>query len=425
MRRKLVDGLRRAIPRSRESRTMAAASLVASLAFGMYTSGSVVYFTRYVGLPATQVGLGLTLAGLLWLPLSVFIGRFSDRVGARKATLITGALQVALLLLATQVRTPAQFFVLVALLGAAEQGGWVCREALVADIAEREERVGAAALLRSLFNLGVIAGSLLGGVALSLDSRSACLTLILGTALASALATCVYARLPETERTADASGSGFLRQALTDHPYLALALLCGVLAMGDSILVIGVPLWIVTHSTLPHGLAAWLFGLNSLLVVVLQVRVSRGATTLPGARRLLVRAGFALGGACVLIALSRRQPGPVVVGCLLLAVVLLTLGELWSSAASWKFRYDLAPEPAQGVYGGLFALGSSVHLVLGPVLVTGLTQRLLDVGWLSVAAGFAAVSLAAGPAVTWAARTRSTESGGLPVMTAQTMAEVP
>ncbi|MEU5396113.1 MFS transporter [Streptomyces tibetensis] len=422
----VVEGRRTLMPSSRESRIMAAATLLASIAFGIYTTGSVLYFTRFVGLPATQVGLGLSVAGVVWLPLSVLVGRFADRVGSRRATILTGLLQVAFLLLATQVRTVPQFYMLAVLLAAAEQGGWVCREALVADIIEREERVGAAAVVRSLFNTGVVLGSLVGGLALALDTRAAVAGLLIASAAVSAVATAAYSRLPEKRHTGtDVDTRVSMRQALWDRPYVVLSLLCGLLAMSDTILVVGVPLWITLHTALPHGLGAWLFGVNSLLVVVLQVRVSRGAETKEGARRLLIWACAAVAVACVLVAVTAVRSLAVGYVCLVLAVLALTMSELWSSASSWNFRYSLAPEAGQGVYGGVFALGSSLHLAVGPAVVTALTQRATSSGWLLLAGVFALVGLVCGPAADWAERSRRTPGPGTLVASPKTHLECP
>ncbi|MFJ1608845.1 MFS transporter [Streptomyces sp. NPDC088253] len=388
-------------------RRLVAAHLLGSVGFGLYASGSAVYFTRQVGLPVTQVGAGLTLAGLVWLPLSLSIGRLCDRIGARRATVGLGCAQVLLLVAATEVHSLWTFLVLAALLGICVQGGWICREALVADLVDSAARVNASARLRSVFNIGVIAGALGCGLALSLDSAPGYLGLILGSALAEAAATACCLGLPDRSRgpalREDPVG---LRQALRDLPYLALSLLYGVLAVGDIVLRVGIPLWVVAHAGLPKGLGAWLYGLNAVLVVGLQVRLSRGAESFTGARRLLVLSGAAAAGSCAAVAVSGTGGALPGTAALVAAVLLLSLAELWSSAAGWKLRFDLAPARAQGTWGGLFALGSSVNLVLGPAAVTLLVSHYGAAGWLLLGLGFLGVTVFCAPALAWALRTR-------------------
>lgn len=401
--------MRRPIPLSGVLLRLAVVNFLASIGFGMYASGNAIYFTRYVGLPVSQVGVGLTVAGLVWLPLSIHLGRFADKVGARRATVVMGVAQVLLLVAATAVHGLAEFVVVVSLLGVFVQGGWICREALVAEMVDSEARVSVSAYLRSAFNVGIILGALAAGLALTLDDAPAYLGLILGSALAEGAATVLCLGLPKRaagpERRADAVP---IRHALRDVPYLTLSVLYGLLAIGDIVLRIGIPLWIVTLSGLPRGLGAWLYGLNAVLVVALQVPLSRGAETFGGVRRLLLLASFASTASCLAIAVSAGVPALVGAGALVVSVALLSLSEVWSSAAGWKLRYELAPARAQGTWGGVFALGSSVNLVLGPAVVTLVVGRYEATGWAVLAAGFLLVAAAVVPVMAWAMRTRTT-----------------
>ncbi|WP_406122395.1 MFS transporter [Streptomyces canus] len=400
--------MRRLTPLSGPLLRLAVVNFLASIGFGMYASGNAIYFTRYAGLPVSQVGVGLTIAGLVWLPLSIHLGRFADKVGARRSTVVMGVAQVLLLVAATAVHGLAEFVVVVSLLGVFVQGGWICREALVAEMVDSEARVSVSAYLRSAFNVGIILGALAAGLALTLDDAPAYLGLILGSALAEAAATVLCLGLPKREagpeRRADAVP---IRHAVRDVPYLTLSVLYGLLAVGDIVLRIGIPLWIVTLSGLPRGLGAWLYGLNAVLVVALQVPLSRGAETFGGVRRLLLLASFASTASCLAIAVSAGVPALVGVGALVVAVALLSLSEVWSSAAGWKLRYELAPAWAQGTWGGVFALGSSVNLVLGPAVVTLVVARYEATGWAALAAGFLLVAAAVVPAMAWALRTRA------------------
>ncbi|WP_141719385.1 MFS transporter [Micromonospora peucetia] len=404
---------------------MAAANLFASLGFGMYTAGSAVYFTRHVGIPASQVGAGLTAAGLLWLPLSLYIGRFCDRIGARTAVVWTGAAQAVLLLAATTVHGLAGFLIVVTLLGVVVQGGWICREALVADVVTGDALVGISAYLRSLFNVGVIAGALLSGLALSWDRTPGYQALIIGSALAEATAAVICLRLPKYRQEHFGVSEVPLSDAVRDVPYLALSVLLGILAVGDTILYVGIPLWVLSQPALPPGLGAWLYGLNAVLVIGLQVRLSRAADTYRGVRRLLMLASIATAVSCLAVGASQGRSVLAGVLWLVVAVVLLSLGEVWSAAAGWKIRYDMAPPQAQGTWGGLFALGSSVNLVLGPVLVTVLTARYSAMGWVLLSLAFVAMTTAVVPAMSWALRTRAPRTGSWPETTTGGTAEDP
>jgi MFS family permease len=381
-------------------------NLLAAVGFGMYASGSAIFYTRFAGLTVSEVGAGLTVAGLAWLPLSVLIGRLCDRLQARRAVVLTGAVGGALLLAAVAVDGFWSFLIVVTVVQVAVQAAWICREALVADLVAQGGRVTISAQLRSLFNGGVIIGTGLSGLALTADQRHGYLALMIGCAAAEIIATLFVLRLPRPIERPHASVHPSMRSAIRDFPYLAISALHGVLAIGDVILLVGIPLWLVSQAGLSVALAAWLYGINALVVIALQVRLSRSAESFEGARRLLVGAGLVTSASCLAVALSDNATTTVGVPLLVLAVVLLSIGEIWGSAAGWKLRFDLAPGPAQGTWGGVFALGSSVHLVVGPMLVTVLIETFDATGWVVLAPIFILVSFAAGPTLAWARRTR-------------------
>ena len=383
-----------------------ASNFVAAVGFGMYASASVVFYTRFAGLTVSEVGAGLTVAGVAWLPLSVLIGRLCDRMQARRAVVGTGAIGGGMLLAAIAVDGFWSFLIVVTLIQASLQAAWICREALVADLAVPGARVTISARLRSLFNGGTIIGTGLSGLALTADRESGYLALMLCCAAAESIAALLVVRLPLPAAIPDPAAQPPARGALRDLPYLAIAVLHGVLAIGDVVLLVGIPLWLVSQAGLSIGLAAWLYGLNALVVITLQMRLSRPAESFDGARRLLVGAGLVTTASCVAVAFSAGATTRVGVSLLVIAVLLLSVGEIWGSAAGWKLRFDLAPAQAQGAWGGAFALGSSVHLVVGPALVAVLIERYDAMGWVLLAPIFILVSTAAGPALVWARRTR-------------------
>ncbi|WP_305070406.1 MFS transporter [Micromonospora parastrephiae] len=60
-------------------RTLSLATLANTVGTGLWVTGAALYLTRVVGLSPTEVGLGLTLAGLVGLTASVPLGGLADR----------------------------------------------------------------------------------------------------------------------------------------------------------------------------------------------------------------------------------------------------------------------------------------------------------------------------------------------------------
>src|SRR5262249_47780046 len=151
---------------------------------------------------------------------------------------------------------------------------------------------------------------------------------------------------------------------------LRLTALDAVLALNATVLVIGLPIWVVTRTSAPASLVAVLLLLNTVLVIALQVRAAAGAESVPGAGRALAWGGVGVAGSCVLFATSAAVPGTVaVVAVLVLAAVVLTAGELWHAAGAWGVSFGLAPEETRGRYLAVFSLGLATAEVIGPVLV--------------------------------------------------------
>lgn len=64
-------------------RRLLLASLADALGTGLFLPISVIYLTRIVGLPATRVGLGLTIAGVVAVLAAPSAGPLPGRFGAR------------------------------------------------------------------------------------------------------------------------------------------------------------------------------------------------------------------------------------------------------------------------------------------------------------------------------------------------------
>jgi dipeptide/tripeptide permease len=160
------------------------------------------------------------------------------------------------------------------------------------------------------------------------------------------------------------------------------------------VLTLALPLWLVGHTDAPRWLFSPLVLCNTLLVVALQVRASRGSETVRGGALAVRRASFALAAACALYAAAAAGGTVAAAAVLAIAVVVHTAGELWQSAGGFGLSYGLAPDHAQGQYQGVFALGMNGSQALGPVILTTVCLGAGTPGWLGLGAVFAAAGLA-------------------------------
>ncbi|MGW7609144.1 MFS transporter [Streptomyces sp. NPDC054766] len=389
------------------ARTLGALHFVDSLGNGLFMAGSAVYFITVAGLPATVVGLGLSLAGLSGFAASIVFGRLTDTVGARRLLAVLLLLLAGAYALYPAVHSPAAYFPVVVVTGALEYGCGPAFGALIAELVPDGERVRARAALRSLFNAGFSAGALTAAALISLGKDTLSL-LPLGNGLTFLAAAALVLKLPATGARAAADGTkpfGVLR----DLPFLGVIGASSLLALHSAVLLAGIPLWIVRNTHLPHGIVPLILAVNTVLVVLFQVAAASGSETLSGATRAARRAGLVSVLACAALA-AGRFTGSWGTGALALtAVLLFTLAELWQSASGFGLGFGLAPEQARGEYLGAFHLHVVIQATLGPALVCFLAVGHDSLGWLALAAFFLAGTAAIGPCVARARRNLPTQ----------------
>jgi len=128
---------------TRPSRVLALAQFTNSVGDGAFYACSALFFTRVVGLSATEVGLALTIGWATGMLAGVPLGMVADRFGARR-TAVALALVTAVALSGFLVIRSFPLFATVVCLYAAAQGGLAsARQALLADLVPPDERVTA------------------------------------------------------------------------------------------------------------------------------------------------------------------------------------------------------------------------------------------------------------------------------------------
>ncbi|MEU4594666.1 MFS transporter [Micromonospora aurantiaca (nom. illeg.)] len=379
-------------------RTLAYATLVNTVGAGLWLAGGALYLTRDVGLSATSVGAGLTVAGLVGLSASVPLGGLADRWDPRtlRAVLQVGQAVAALAYLLVG-SFPAFLAVAVpeALLAA---GNLAVRAALVAAVGGPDGRVHAFATLRAVANLGITVGTALAGIALAVDTHRAYQVLVVGNAATYLLSAALLLRLPPQPAAAGTRRTpGTLRRGgpLRDGRFLAVSGASAVLSTHVTVLVLVVPLWTVDRAGAPPPVVSAVLLANTVLTVLLAVRLSRGAERAAPAARKLRRAGLVLAAATPLYAVTGVLPVLPAVVLLLGATAVWTVGDLWHGAAGAGLAYDLAPPDAIGAYQGADGLVAGLAQALGRGLLTLLVLGGGPVGWLVLGGIFAAAGLAA------------------------------
>ncbi|MER5320775.1 MFS transporter [Streptosporangium roseum] len=406
----------RILPPSGPPRVLALAQLTNAFGDGAYYVCSALYFTRIVGLSPTQVGSALTLGWALGSVAGVPLGHLADRWGARGTA--------ALLAVATGVAvgsflfvTSFALFVLAACLYTCCQCGLgAARQALLAGLVDKARRTEVRAHLQATVNAGLAIGAALGGLALHLDTRQAYLAVFTMDALSFLASALVLLRLPAVPPSPPAPAGEPVLAVLRDRPYALISLLNMIMLLHMPLLSLVIPLWIVQRTEAPSWTVSALLVLNTLSVVLFQVRVARRVTGLGTASRSVRQAGLVMLASCAVFALSAAGSSAWAAGAaLLVAACLQVLGEMMHASGAWEVGFDLAPQDRQGQYQGFFGAGTAVARMLGPLLLTTLIITWGPPGWLLLGGLFLLAGSAMGPAVRWAERTRAAASTAVPL----------
>jgi MFS family permease len=386
------------IPSKGAARRLAILTIVQSVGYGLFLTSSAIFFKQTIGLSTTQVGLGLSIAGLAGLLFTVPIGRLADRFGARPPLLACYLALVVLFSAYCGVRNFAGFVVVASLISICETSVTPLRATLTYELFAQEDRVRVSAQMRSLLNVGFLIGAAGAGVALAVATRPAFYAVVLLSALGHATCAVIIYRLPRQARVAPAATDGPRpRSGLRDVRFVALALLAGILEFFQPILTVALPLWITTRTHAPGSVNSVVLILDTVLVIAFQVAASRGAETASGAASMLRRSGLVLAVSCLIFATTQGAGAVITVPLLVVGTVVLVFGELSQAAGSWGLALHLPPAGKQGEYQGVFALGRGLQQTTGPFIVTVLAVGLGWPGWIALGGLLVLAGLACPP----------------------------
>ena len=396
-----------ALPPRGPQRLFAWVLLVNWVGIALLLSSSVLYFTRVAHLSAAEVGVGLTVAGLIGMTAGIPAGDMADRRDPGTVLRATMLVQAVATVAYLFVHNFIAFIVisvvdLLAMSASLATAGALTRRVGGHDLAESTRY---RAITRVIMNIAISVGSVVSAIAIGLDSPDAYRALLLGNALSYVVAWVIarrlprYAPLPKPEEDTRWT-------AVRDVPFVAATALNGVMTLQYSVLMLPLPLWVVDSTHAPRWTASVAVGISAVIVTLLQVHIGKKVATVRESGRALRRAGLYFLVSCSVIGLAAGLPEWAAFAVLCGAVIVHTVGELWHASATFALEFGLAPAHAQGQYQGLAGIGISAARAAAPAVLVGAVLSAGRAGWFWLGILFALAGLL-GPAVTrWGERTR-------------------
>ncbi|MFJ4172612.1 MFS transporter [Microbacterium sp. NPDC089696] len=390
-------------------RALVTATAVSRVGRGVFFAVTVLFFTQILGLSAAQAAVVLAVSSGCGVLGSLLGGWLADRWSARRLSFAFEALGGLMLAAYAFAGDFLSALVLASLSGFLDSMGHSARSAIIARGFVSERRVHARAVLRTATNVSIAAGSGFGAIALALGTPEAYRIVIASGGLLCALGSLPLLRLTsavdapsrsaihdvrtetgsiDTDAASASRRDWNRRSPWRDPRYLVLSALSAVFGMQFGVAEFGVPLWITGYTEAPEVVVSVLLIVNTTLVVLFQVRASRGTHDLRVAGRVTMIAGWLMVAACLVYALAAGLPAWVAVVVLVLAMVAHTFAEILSQAGAWGLSFELADPVRAGAYQGVFGMGFSLGALASPIVVnaTAITYGLA--GWGMLAAIF-------------------------------------
>jgi MFS family permease len=371
------------------SRALTWSTLGGALAKGLFFSISALFFTRVIGLSATSVGLGLTLAGAVGVAASFAAGYLADRIGAAPVLVVATVGQGAALLAYLAAANAVTFAGIACVAVGLQAAQRTAQSTLLARHFTGPDRVAVRARLRVITNVFIGIGTAGAALALLVDTAAAYRVAMVTIGILVLLSGIPLRGLRRTGSTVTrVTERG--RSPLTDRGYLAVTALYTILSMQFGLLTVGLPLWVTGRTHAPAVTVAVLIAMNTVLVALFQVPASRGTHEVPLAGRAVFRASAALAVACGLYAAAVAGEPSIAVALLVAGGLAHAAGEVLCEAGSWGLAFELADPASAGAYQGVSTTGAALGNMLAPLVVTATAIDHGTAGWAFLAALFLA-----------------------------------
>ncbi|MEW6028379.1 MAG: MFS transporter [Chloroflexota bacterium] len=332
----------------------------------------LLYVSKRLDMPLTSIATLLTLSTAASLVSSFIAGPIADRVGRKGVMVFSLFADAVNFLLLSRADSYAAFAAVLAARGFFNPMYRVGADAMLADLIPERQRPEAYALARTATNAGVSIGPALGGflagtsyvlsfygAAISLGTFGVLLLLL-------AKETLPFDELRAASQRGE-QAQGPRREAWGGYPVIlrdrVFLSFIGLLSFGwitASLMWQIMPYYANTYFGVPEKLYGWVPTTNALMVVFLQVLVTR--FTRPHPPQKMVALGILVYGVSNgMVALAGGFWGFWV------AMAVMTIGELIAIPTSNTYVANTAPSDMRGRYMSIYGLVHMIGVGVGPV----------------------------------------------------------
>lgn len=374
--------------------TLVSASFIDRLGGALIFPFFALYITQHFNVGMTEVGILLALFSISSMFGGILGGALTDKYGRKKLiifSLIMSAISTVMMGLVDEIKV---FYLLAILVGILADTGGPAHQAMVADLLPESNRAQGYAVLRVTANLAVTLGPMIGGLLAGIDY----LYLFIIDAIMSTITAVIFLiKVPETmpERTATSAPEISLGQTIIGYFDVIKDRLFMVFLLVSTLSVI---MYIQMNSTLsvfllkvhdipPQGFG-YILSMNAGMVVLLQFWVTSRMKKVPPMVVMVI--------GNILYAIGFGMYGFVsAYWLMMLAMVIITIGEMFTVPVSQTVVSIFAPESMRGRYMAIYGFSWIIPSAVGPLLA-GLVMDNLNPNLVWYAAGTLGIISAVG-----------------------------
>lgn len=370
------------------------AMLVDSLGSGLFVPFSLLYFHTVADLPLLTVGLVLTIASILSLPMTLVSGRIVDQVGSRRVLIISELLLATGFFSYLLVRSIPALFAAALLATAGDRIFWVAQPTVISELASANKQDHWYGLIGSVRMIGLALGGFLAGFIISFHSIIGYKVLAGADALSFLIVLALflpYWRERKHHPIEKLPGPGPSYKAiLCDRPFLGVILSNVSFILCVFMLTIALPTYTIQALQAPGWIVGIVLALNTGLMAGGQLLFVRLLEPYRRTRILMI-AGLIWCGSSGLLILALWTPQFLLIPFLIAIVCVYTVAELMHAPTANALVAQAGPVALRGRYIAAYQLSWGIGIALTPALFTLLFSLGPALPWI-VLAGLTLIS---------------------------------
>ena len=358
--------------------TIVGANFIDRIGGGMIFPFFALYITKNFDVGMTEVGLLFALFSISDMFGNMIGGAMTDYLG-RKSMIIFGLVVSALTSLAMgMVQQLEWFYVMGAVSGLFATAAGPAHQAMLTDILPEKKRAEGFGVMRVAANLAVAIGPAIGGF---IASYSYLILFVADTITSLITALIVYLVIEESKPEAkeETEKTGFKETfigyglVLKDRKFMLFVAISTIATIVYSQMYSTLSVFLRDVHGVPESGYGWLMTLNAGMVVLFQFMITRKISDKPP---MLI---LALGSMLYVIGFGMYGFVSAYV-FFMLAMVIITIGEMVVIPVAQAYVGDAAPEDMRGRYSGVMGFSWMIPRMIGPLLA-GLIMDYGDPNW--------------------------------------------